>query len=334
MEAVYGLPEVLAIYQRALQGFCQQERGQRPLCVKAVARKKGNGRAIGGIQYFTLEDRGTKFEARASNGLEIPYNREGEFMVLLGVANWNRPPLMPQLEVVAIRRQAEQVQPNQEERLAKWQWAIVRRRREVEPLFELEGLKIAVVTTRGGEAWSDVESPVSEFRELVRIEGIWARMSDPQSVAEALVTACRKEAGYHMVILARGGGEAIEALDDEHLLNLVVRSPLPVVTAIGHTRDTLILDRIADKSLATPRECGLWLRTNLERAFLKKKSLVHAQELKALERVPQLEASMLHLAQEVKRWKRRYWLVVWLWLVTMLAIVWLWSGAENWWLRL
>jgi len=135
----------------------------------------------------------------------------------------------------------------------------------------------------------DIDAPIAELREVVDLQAAYVRMSDPASVRQMLERLYQQSPWPDLLILARGGGDAIQALDDDALLQRVVDSPIPIVTAIGHSRDTLILDRVADYSLATPRECGLWLKQQLERAHYQRLEVGHREKIQALDRLPKLE---------------------------------------------
>jgi len=101
--SIFDLPEVLTMYQRAVGSFCQQETRQRPICVHGTPRPKSQtSSGSGPVQFFLLEDRGVKLEVKASRSVEIPWNREGDFEVLLGIANWGKPPITPQLELLTV----------------------------------------------------------------------------------------------------------------------------------------------------------------------------------------------------------------------------------------
>jgi exodeoxyribonuclease VII large subunit len=80
-----------------------------------------------------------------------------------------------------------------------------------------------------------------------------------------VVKALRQIAGARAVLITRGGGEGVQALDDDELIGAVVRSPVPVAVALGHATDDLVLGRVADASFPTPTAFGAWLRSLLVR---------------------------------------------------------------------
>jgi exodeoxyribonuclease VII large subunit len=60
--------------------------------------------------------------------------------------------------------------------------------------------------------------------------------------------------GIDLIILARGGGskEDLGAFNDEALARTIAKSPVPVVSAVGHEIDFTIADLVADVRAATP----------------------------------------------------------------------------------
>src|SRR5262249_55614582 len=79
-----------------------------------------------------------------------------------------------------------------------------------------------------------------------------------------VVQALRRVESADLIVLTRGGGEGLEALDQDDLLGAVAAAPVPVAVALGHATNDLVLDRVADATFPTPTGFGAWLRHQLE----------------------------------------------------------------------
>jgi exodeoxyribonuclease VII large subunit len=81
--------------------------------------------------------------------------------------------------------------------------------------------------------------------------------ASPGSVASAL-RRCGRDARASVVVIARGGGsfEELYAFNTEPVARAILASPVPVVTALGHTSDRTIADLVADAECRTPTEAG------------------------------------------------------------------------------
>jgi exodeoxyribonuclease VII large subunit len=73
------------------------------------------------------------------------------------------------------------------------------------------------------------------------------------AITEAL-RAVSAEPEIDVVIVARGGGsfEDLLPFSDERLVRAVAACPVPLVTAVGHERDTPLCDLVADARASTP----------------------------------------------------------------------------------
>ncbi len=115
--------------------------------------------------------------------------------------------------------------------------------------------RIAVVTSPRGKAVHDVirtlrrRYPLAELLVSgVQVEGVAA----PEALIEGIQAAIAAEA--EVILLVRGGGsyEDLMPFNDERLARAVSRSPVPVVTGIGHEPDTSIADMVSDLRASTP----------------------------------------------------------------------------------
>lgn len=76
----------------------------------------------------------------------------------------------------------------------------------------------------------------------------------PNSLAAALEAVLDREDEFDLVVIVRGGGAKsdLACFDDYITAAHIAQFPLPVLTGIGHERDTSIADRVACMQLKTP----------------------------------------------------------------------------------
>ncbi len=114
---------------------------------------------------------------------------------------------------------------------------------------------IGVITSGSGAARYDIETvtarrfpgmPLKLFPVLVQGEGA------PRAIVEALELAYKED--ISVLIIGRGGGskEDLMAFNDERVVRTVARSPVPVISAVGHEIDTTLVDLVADFRAPTP----------------------------------------------------------------------------------
>ncbi|KKW67643.1 exodeoxyribonuclease VII [Lampropedia cohaerens] len=130
---------------------------------------------------------------------------------------------------------------------------------------------IAVVTSPNAAAWQDVATtlarraphvPVLLFPALVQGAQAPAALCEALSrlyryIAEGSLSA-RAEQGSAVtidtILLVRGGGsiEDLWAFNDATLARLMVKSPVPIISGVGHETDVTIADWCADVRAPTP----------------------------------------------------------------------------------
>ena len=145
---------------------------------------------------------------------------------------------------------------------------LLKARLAAEGLFDLDRKKplpflpnrIGLICGRDSEAMHDVvvnaqaRWPAVEFtiRE-VAVQGVHA-------VAQVTAALSELDADpqIDVIVIARGGGalEDLLAFSNESLVRAVAQARTPVVSAIGHERDTPILDLVADYRASTPTDAA------------------------------------------------------------------------------
>lgn len=118
---------------------------------------------------------------------------------------------------------------------------------------------IAVVTSAQAAALKDVLTtlarraphiPVTIYPTLV--QGVDA----PPAIKKALEAAYEDahQGDIEVILLVRGGGsiEDLWAFNDESLARLIAKSPVPIVSGVGHETDFTIADFVADLRAPTP----------------------------------------------------------------------------------
>lgn len=115
--------------------------------------------------------------------------------------------------------------------------------------------KIGIVTSPTGAALQDIlkvlDRRFSNLEILIsptRVQGDEA----PGEIVQALGRLYKQD--IDVVILTRGGGskEDLWAFNDEGVARQIAKSPVPVISAVGHEIDITIADLVADLRAATP----------------------------------------------------------------------------------
>ncbi len=83
----------------------------------------------------------------------------------------------------------------------------------------------------------------------------------PESIISALQQIAQEADQWDAVVIIRGGGATTDLSDFDSypLAACVAQFPLPIITGIGHERDTTVLDVVAHTSLKTPTAVAAFL---------------------------------------------------------------------------
>ena len=114
-----------------------------------------------------------------------------------------------------------------------------------------------------GDARYDIQSAIHEQDPTVDIlvKDATVQGSDaPTSIANGIHHLDRSE-DVDSIIAGRGGGSdsTLQAFNAERVAEAIFTANTPIVTAIGHTDDRLIADRVADMAAITPTAAGEYI---------------------------------------------------------------------------
>ena len=117
--------------------------------------------------------------------------------------------------------------------------------------------KIGVITSPTGSVIHDIINRISDrFKTPIDVWPVAVQGTDaPQNIIDAINGFNRiKDDKPDVIIIARGGGstEDLMAFNDEKLAEMVSKSEIPIISAIGHETDTTIIDFVSDLRASTP----------------------------------------------------------------------------------
>lgn len=89
------------------------------------------------------------------------------------------------------------------------------------------------------------------------------------SITTALTLIAEQETDFDCVIIIRGGGATtdLQCFDSYAIASYIAQMPLPVITGIGHERDTTVADLVAHTSLKTPTAVAAFLISTAENLY-------------------------------------------------------------------
>jgi exodeoxyribonuclease VII large subunit len=116
--------------------------------------------------------------------------------------------------------------------------------------------RIGVITSPDAAAWQDIQRVLARRWPLLQVVLAPTAVQGAYAVPGILEAfeSLLGEPDLDLVIVARGGGsiEDLWAFNEEAVARAVFRSPVPVITGIGHEQDTTIADYVADLRASTP----------------------------------------------------------------------------------
>jgi exodeoxyribonuclease VII large subunit len=137
-----------------------------------------------------------------------------------------------------------------------------------EGLFDLDRKKalpflpnvVGLICGRNSDAGKDVVENAKRRWPSVKFEIREVAVANAAAVSEvsAALQALEANPEVDVIIITRGGGsfEDLLPFSDESLLRLVADCKTPIISAIGHEKDSPLLDLVADWRASTPTDAG------------------------------------------------------------------------------
>lgn len=130
--------------------------------------------------------------------------------------------------------------------------------------------RIAVVSSRQAAGYQDFCKEIGKSPYAFRITLFDAFMQGAaaeDSIVAALGEIAEQSGRFDAVVLIRGGGSAsdLNCFNAYRLCAHVAQFPLPILTGIGHDKDTSVADMVAHTALKTPTAVAGWLVERMAR---------------------------------------------------------------------
>ncbi len=131
--------------------------------------------------------------------------------------------------------------------------------------------RLAIVSSRQAAGYRDFrkELEASPYRfDCILFDAFMQGAGAEESIIAALDTIAGRAEEFDAVVLIRGGGSTSDlgCFDSYRLCTHIAQFPLPVLTGIGHDKDTSVADMVAHTSLKTPTAVAAWLVDRLASA--------------------------------------------------------------------
>lgn len=240
---------------RAIQDVLQRGFEQ----VRVTGEISGFSRPVSGHCYFSLKDASGQIRCamfrRVATALDFQ-PREGDQVEVLARLTVYEARGDLQLVIEGMRRAGQGTLFEQflqrKDRLQKEGLFDASRKRNLPPF----PTSIGLVTSLGAAALHDVvhalQRRVPHIPVVISPASVQGEVAPVELVAALHVLYAQPE--VEVILLVRGGGsiEDLWAFNDENLARTIARSPVPIVSGVGHETDFTIADFVADLRAPTP----------------------------------------------------------------------------------
>ncbi len=124
--------------------------------------------------------------------------------------------------------------------------------------------RIAIISSGGAAGYQDFMNELSAYQYAFRTELFEALMQGEraeETIIGAMESIAERAEEFDVVVIIRGGGSQsdLNFLNSYALASNVAQFPLPVLTGLGHDKDTSIVDMVAFMALKTPTAVARFL---------------------------------------------------------------------------
>jgi exodeoxyribonuclease VII large subunit len=124
--------------------------------------------------------------------------------------------------------------------------------------------RIAVVASGESAGYRDFINELRSSGYAFRVELFESVVQGAEAetaIINALMRVAEREAEFDVVVIIRGGGSVsdLRCFDNYMLASVVAQFPLPILTGIGHDKDTSVVDMVAHTPLKTPTAVATFL---------------------------------------------------------------------------
>ena len=124
--------------------------------------------------------------------------------------------------------------------------------------------RVAVVSSTSAAGYRDFMQELKASAYSLRttlFEAVMQGQAAEDSLCEALEQVAERMEEFDVVVIIRGGGSVsdLSCFNSYRLCSYVAQFPLPIITGIGHDKDTSVADMVAHTPLKTPTAVAAWL---------------------------------------------------------------------------
>ena len=177
--------------------------------------------------------------------------------------------------------------------------------------------RMAVISSATAAGYQDFMKELGRSAYRIETELFEATMQGErcdESVVAALYAVAERKEEFDAVAIIRGGGSTgdLECYNSYLLAFAVTQSPLPVLTGIGHDKDTSVTDMVAHTPLKTPTAVAAWIDQRaadfdgaLEYCAISLRDICRQATHTATLRLEQFSAEVRHLAERTLQGERQ-----------------------------